>query len=59
MNLEAIMLSEVSQAETKAKCFLSYVGYRHNTNTSNIMKNRLSLVEITNGREGLKKGEYG
>jgi hypothetical protein len=32
--LEDIMLSEVSQAQIKATCFLSYVGERHNPNTS-------------------------
>jgi hypothetical protein len=34
MELENIILSEVSQ-------LLSYVEYRPNTNTSNVMKNRL------------------
>jgi hypothetical protein len=39
--LENIMSSEVNQAQKpKAACFLSYVESRHNTNTSNIMKNR-------------------
>jgi hypothetical protein len=36
MQLKDIMLSEVSQAQKDKGC----VGDRHNTNTSNIMKNR-------------------
>jgi hypothetical protein len=27
-------------SESQKPCFLSYVEYKHNTNTSNIMKNR-------------------
>jgi hypothetical protein len=47
----------------KATCFVSYVEYRPNINTSNIMKNRSHLGEITNGRGrvkvGSKEGEHG
>jgi hypothetical protein len=54
------MLSEVRQAQTKATCFLSYVGDRHNINTSNIMKNKLYLRgTVTNRRGRIKEGEYG
>jgi hypothetical protein len=39
MELKNIILSEVSQVQkAKATCFLSYLEYRPNTNTSNIMK---------------------
>jgi hypothetical protein len=35
MELENIILSEISQIKkAKAKCFLSYVEYRPNTNTA-------------------------
>jgi hypothetical protein len=41
MELENIILSEVASfRKPKAAYFLSYVEYRPNTNTSNIMKNR-------------------
>jgi hypothetical protein len=41
IELANINLSEVSQVqEAKATCFLSYVQYRPNTNTTHIMKNR-------------------
>jgi hypothetical protein len=41
MELENIILSELSQVRRpKAACFLSYVEYIPNTNTSSIMKNR-------------------
>jgi hypothetical protein len=41
MELENIILSEVSQTQkAKAACFLSYVEYWLNTNTSNIMENK-------------------
>jgi hypothetical protein len=45
IELETIILSEVSQVQkAKSHIFsLSYVEYRPNTNTSNIMKNRLHL----------------
>jgi hypothetical protein len=40
--LENIILNEFSQVQkAKAACLLLYVEYRHNTNTSNIVKNRL------------------
>jgi hypothetical protein len=39
--LENIIVSEVSQVQkAKSTCFLSYIEYKANTNTSNIMKNR-------------------
>jgi hypothetical protein len=43
MQLEDIMLSEVIQAQKHKGCMFSpsYMGDRRNTNTSNIMKNRL------------------
>jgi hypothetical protein len=41
MELENIILSEVSQVQKAKGCiFFSYVDYRPNTNTRNIMKNR-------------------
>jgi hypothetical protein len=41
IELENIILSEVSQVQkAKSTCFLSYMEYRPNKNTSNIMKNR-------------------
>jgi hypothetical protein len=40
----------------KAEYFLSYVEYRLNTNTSNIMKNRPCQREVTNGRGRVKEG---
>jgi hypothetical protein len=44
----------------KVTCFLSYVGDRHNINTSNIMKNKLYLRgTVTNRRGRIKEGEYG
>jgi hypothetical protein len=50
------MLNEVTRLrKTKATCFFSYVGDRHNTNTSNIMKNRLHEGEVMNGRERVKE----
>jgi hypothetical protein len=40
--LENIILNEFSQVQkAKAACLLLYVEYRHNKNTSNIVKNRL------------------
>jgi hypothetical protein len=40
MELKNIILSEVSQVQKAKNCMFSYVEYRPNTNTSNIMKNR-------------------
>jgi hypothetical protein len=40
MELENIILSEVSQVQRAKGPFLSYVEYRPNINISNIMKNR-------------------
>jgi hypothetical protein len=40
----------------KAICFLSFVEYRPNTNTSNIMKNKSCLEEITYERGKVKEG---
>jgi hypothetical protein len=37
MKLENIILSEVRFRKPKALCFLSYVEYRSNTNTGNII----------------------
>jgi hypothetical protein len=37
-------------------CFLSYIEYRHNANTGNIMKNRSCLGEVTYERGGQKSG---
>jgi hypothetical protein len=57
MELENIILSEVARfRKLKAACFLSYVEYRPNTNTSNILKSRLHHREVTNGRRSVKEG---
>jgi hypothetical protein len=39
----------------KAACFLSYVEYGSDTNTSNIMKNRSRQGEVTNERGRVNK----
>jgi hypothetical protein len=39
----------------KATCFLSYVDYRPNTNTSNIMKNKSCQGKFTNRRGRVKE----
>jgi hypothetical protein len=41
VKLEEILSEVTSLRKTKATCFLLYVGDRHKTNISNIMKNRL------------------
>jgi hypothetical protein len=40
MEPENIILSEVSQVQKAKAYFSSYVEYRPNTNTSNVLKNR-------------------
>jgi hypothetical protein len=53
MQLEDIILSEVRQVrKTKATCFLSHVGDRHNTNTSNIMINSYAKEMSLMGERG-------
>jgi hypothetical protein len=41
IELENIVLVKLARSrKSKATCFLSYVEYKHNTNTNNIMKNK-------------------
>jgi hypothetical protein len=57
MELENIILSEVSQVQkAKVPCFLSYVDYRPNINTSSTMRNKSCQEEVINGRGKVKKG---
>jgi hypothetical protein len=40
---------------TKAECFLSHVGDRHNTNASSIMKNKLCKRRSLMGKGGKRR----
>jgi hypothetical protein len=58
MKLEDFRLSEISQGQKdNSACFLSYVEYRSNTNTSNIVYTEHKSTNVT-GKEdqGRKKG---